>query len=163
MTTGRVYAIGELARQTGTKVETIRWYERDGIMPAPIRNAGGHRLYTEAHRDRLAFVRHARELGFSLKDVRELLRLADDPERPCEQADTIARQHLAAVRSRIARLLALEVELQRMVEACDGGRISDCRVIEVLADQTRAQDRDNDTPPIDRIPLHLKHHPLNPT
>ncbi|MBN8908775.1 MAG: MerR family DNA-binding transcriptional regulator, partial [Rhodospirillales bacterium] len=57
MTTEHTYAIGELARQTGTKVETIRWYERDGIMPAPIRNAGGHRLYTEAHRDRLAFVR----------------------------------------------------------------------------------------------------------
>ncbi|MBN8906049.1 MAG: MerR family transcriptional regulator, partial [Rhodospirillales bacterium] len=72
---GQTYTIGELARDTGTKVETVRWYERDGVMPAPIRTAGGHRVYTEAHRNRLAFVRHARELGFSLQDVRELLQL----------------------------------------------------------------------------------------
>ncbi|MBN8907490.1 MAG: MerR family DNA-binding protein, partial [Rhodospirillales bacterium] len=81
---------------------------------------------------------HARELGFSLRDVSELLRLADDPQRPCDEADAIARQHLAAVRSRITRLQALEAELLRMLEACAGGRISDCRVIEVLADQTHA-------------------------
>lgn len=136
--TGAVYAIGELARQTGTKVETIRWYERDGIMPAPVRTAGGHRLYTQAHRDRLAFIRHARELGFPLEDVRELLRLADDPERPCGEADAIARSHLAAVRSRIARLQALEAELSRMVAACGGRRVAECHVIEVLADQSHA-------------------------
>ena len=70
---GAMYAIGDLARQTGTKVETIRWYERDGIMPAPVRTAGGHRLYTRTHLDRLAFIRHARELGFPLEDVRALL------------------------------------------------------------------------------------------
>ena len=133
-----VYAIGDLARQTGTKVETIRWYERDGIMPAPVRTAGGHRLYTRTHRDRLAFIRHARELGFPLEDVRELLRLADDPERPCDQVDAIASQHLAAVRSRIARLQTLEAELARMVAVCGGGRVAECRVIEVLADQSHA-------------------------
>lgn len=137
-TAGVTYAIGELARQIGTKVETIRWYERDGIMPAPVRTAGGHRLYTEAHRDRLAFIRHARELGFPLENVRELLRLADDPERPCAEADAIARAHLAAVRSRIARLQALEAELSRMVAACGGGRVAECHVIEVLADQSHA-------------------------
>ena len=133
---GAVYAIGDLARQTGTKVETIRWYERDGIMPAPVRTAGRHRLYTRTHLDRLAFIRHARELGFPLEDVRELLRLADDPERPCDEADAIARAHLAAVRSRIARLQTLEAELARMVAACGRGRVAECRVIEVLADQS---------------------------
>ena len=133
-----VYAIGDLARQTGTKVETIRWYECDGIMPAPVRTAGGHRLYTKAHLDRLAFVRHARELGFALKDVRELLRLADDPKRPCDEADAIARSHLTAVRSRIARLQALEAELSRMVAACSAARVAECHVIEVLADQSHA-------------------------
>ena len=133
-----VYAIGDLARQTGTKVETIRWYERDGIMPAPVRTAGGHRLYTKAHLDRLAFVRHARELGFALKDVRELLRLADDPKRPCDEANAIARSHLTAVRSRIARLQALEAELSRMVAACSAARVAECHVIEVLADQSHA-------------------------
>ncbi len=135
---GAAYAIGDLARQTGTKVETIRWYERDGIMPAPVRTAGGHRVYTQAHLDRLAFIRHARELGFPLEDVRELLRLADEPERPCAEADAIARVHLEAVRSRIARLQALEAELVRMVAACGHGRVAECRVIEVLADQSHA-------------------------
>ncbi len=135
---GSAYAIGDLARQTGTKVETIRWYERDGIMPAPVRTAGGHRVYTQAHLDRLAFIRHARELGFPLEDVRELLRLADKPERPCAEADAIARVHLEAVRSRIARLQALEAELVRMVAACGHGRVAECRVIEVLADQSHA-------------------------
>ncbi|MBS0639850.1 MAG: helix-turn-helix domain-containing protein [Proteobacteria bacterium] len=135
---GRTYTIGELARDTGTKVETVRWYERDGIMPAPIRTAGGHRVYTEAHRNRLAFVRHARELGFSLQDVRELLQLTDDPEGSCATADGIARQHLASVQSRISRLQALEAELTRMVDACSGGRVADCHVIEILADHSHA-------------------------
>jgi DNA-binding transcriptional MerR regulator len=128
------YAIGDLARQTGTKVETIRWYERDGTMPPPARTEGGHRAYTQAHMDRLAFIRHARELGFALDDVRALLRLSDDPDRPCAEADAIARQHLGAVRSRIARLQTLEAELARMVDACGHGKVGECRVIEVLAD-----------------------------
>lgn len=132
------YAIGDLARQTGTKVETIRWYERDGIMPSPVRTAGGHRAYSQVHLDRLAFIRHARELGFPLEDVRQLLRLADNPERSCDQADALARSHLAGVRSRITRLQALEAELARMIAACGRGRVADCRVIEVLADQSHA-------------------------
>ena len=127
------YAIGDLARQTGTKVETIRWYERDGTMPPPARTEGGQRAYTQAHLDRLAFIRHGRELGFPLDDVRALLRLSDDPDKPCAEADGIARGHLGAVRSRIARLQALEAELERMVEACGHGKVAECRVIQVLA------------------------------
>lgn len=132
-------AIGDLARQTGTKVETIRWYERDGIMPPPARTEGGHRAYTRTHLDRLAFIRHARELGFPLEDVRALLRLADEPERPCVEADAIARGHLAAVRSRLQRLQALEKELVRMVDECGHGRVGECRVIEVLADHSHTR------------------------
>src|SRR4051794_36776310 len=132
------FAIGELARRTGTKVETVRWYERDGIMPPPARTEGGHRVYTRAHLDRLAFIRHARELGFPLEDVRALLSMADHPERSCAEADRIAREHLASVRSKIARLQALERELVRMVEDCGHGRVGECRVIEVLADHTHA-------------------------
>lgn len=139
MSNRQTFAIGELARQTGTKVETIRWYERDGIMPPALRTSGGQRVYTEAHRDRLAFVRHARELGFPLDDVRGLLRLTDDPQRSCDEADAIARKHLAAVRSRLARLQALEAELARMVKACSGGKVCDCRIIEVLADHTHSR------------------------
>lgn len=128
------YTIGDLARQTGTKVELIRWYERDGTMPKPPRTEGGHRAYTQAHLDRLAFIRHGRELGFPLDDVRALLRLSDDPERPCAEADGIARQHLGAVRSRIARLEALEAELARMLDACGRGKVEKCRVIQALAE-----------------------------
>lgn len=134
-----IYAIGDLARQTGTKVETIRWYERDGTMPPPARTEGGRRAYTQAHLDRLAFIRHARELGFRLDDVRTLLGLSDDPDRSCADADLIARQHLTAVRSRIARLQALETELARMVDACGHGSVSECRVIQVLADHSHEQ------------------------
>lgn len=127
------YAIGELARQTGVKVETIRWYERDGIMPPPARTEGGQRAYTQAHLDRLAFIRHARELGFSLDDIRALLKLSDDPDASCAEADRIARGHLGTVRSRISRLQALEAELERMVNICGNGRVAECRVIQVLA------------------------------
>jgi DNA-binding transcriptional MerR regulator len=108
-------------------------------MPLAARTAGNHRAYTQAHADRLAFIRHSRELGFSLDSVRTMLALADDPERPCAQVDAIAREHLAAVRDRIARLQALEAELSRMVDACGCGRVADCRIIEVLADQTHAR------------------------
>mgnify|MGYP001042652384 CR=1 FL=1 len=132
------YAIGDLARRTGTKVETIRWYERNQLMPQPARTAGGRRVYTRAHLDRLAFIRHARELGFPLDDVRALLRLTDAPEHSCAEADRIARGHLTAVRGRIARLRALEAELARMVADCGQGRVADCRVIEVLADHSHA-------------------------
>lgn len=132
------FSIGDLARRTGTKVETVRWYEREGLLPAPARTAGGHRAYTRTHLDRLAFVRHARELGFPLESVRALLTIADDPDRPCGEIDAIARQHLTAVRSRIARLRALEAELSRMIHECGCGRVGDCRVIEVLADQSHA-------------------------
>ncbi len=138
MVDGRAFSIGDLAGQTGTKVETIRYYEKAGLMPPAARTAGNHRAYTQAHIDRLAFIRHSRELGFPLESVRALLTMSDDPNQSCAEVDAIARQHLASVRSRIARLQALEAELSRMVEECGCGRVADCRVIEVLADQTHA-------------------------
>jgi len=134
----KVFSIGDLAGRTGTKVETIRYYENAGIMPVAARTAGNQRAYTQAHIDRLAFIRHSRELGFPLESVRTLLVVADDPHQSCAEVDAIARQHLAAVRSRISRLQALEIELARMVQECGCGRVADCRVIEVLADQTHA-------------------------
>jgi DNA-binding transcriptional MerR regulator len=126
--------IGDLAKATATKVETIRYYERIGLLPAPGRTAGNYRAYGPRHRERLSFIRHARELGFSIGAVRDLLRLADDPDRPCEGADRIARVHLADVERRMARLASLRAELERMLLRCEGGRIAECRVIEVLAD-----------------------------
>lgn len=136
MTDGKAFSIGDLARQAGTRVETIRYYEKAGLMPGAARTSGNHRSYTRAHADRLAFIRHSRELGFPLESVRTLLLVADNPGQSCAQVDAIAREHLAAVRSRITRLQALEAELSRMVQECGCGRVADCRVIEVLADQT---------------------------
>jgi len=128
------FTIGLLARETGCKVQTIRYYEQIGLMPQPIRTVGNQRRYGPSHVARLAFIRHGRELGFPLDAIRVFLNLADDPERSCEAADRIARGQLQAVESRIVRLQALKLELERMIEQCRGGRIAECRVIEVLAD-----------------------------
>ena len=128
--------IGNLSRRTGTKVQTIRYYEQIGLMREAERSAGGQRRYTEKDLERLAFIRHARELGFTLEAIRELLDLADNPARPCEVADAIARRHLVRVEQRIQRLVALRTELGRMIEECSGGRVSECRVIEVLRDHS---------------------------
>lgn len=130
-------SIGDLAGRTGCKVQTIRYYEQIGVMPQPGRTSGNQRFYGEAHADRLAFIRHSRELGFSLDAVRELLALSDDPNRSCEQADRIARAHLRGVDTRIASLTALKIELQRMVRRCGRGRVADCQVIKVLADHAK--------------------------
>ncbi len=129
--------IGRLAARAGCKVQTIRYYEQIGLLPPPARTAGNHRIYERSHLERLAFIRHARELGFTLDAVRELLALSDDPERPCEEVDRIARAHLREVKCRIARLSGLEAELERMVVSCSGGRVAECRVVEALA---RAED-----------------------
>lgn len=128
--------IGRLATATGVKVPTIRYYEQIGLLPAPERSMGNQRLYGQSTRDRLAFVRHARELGFPLEEIRDLLSLSDQPDQSCAAADAIARAQLTAVRARITRLRALETELERMVAQCAHGTIADCRVIEVLGDHT---------------------------
>ena len=132
-----MFGIGELARRTGCKVQTIRYYEHAGLMPEPGRTAGNQRRYGGRDAGRLAFIRHARELGFSLDAIRGLLALSDQPERSCAEADHIARRQLADVEGRISRLTALRSELQRMVEECGSGRVADCRVIEVLADHSK--------------------------
>jgi DNA-binding transcriptional MerR regulator len=127
-------SIGDLAHATGVKPTTIRFYEAEGLLAPPARTAGGHRVYGKAHLDRLGFIRHGRELGFTMEDIRDLLRLADAaPDAPCEGADAIALRHLAGVRARLARLRSLEAELERMT-CCQQGSIAECRVIEVLGD-----------------------------
>ncbi len=128
--------IGALAKKTGTKVQTIRYYEQIGLMPDPGRTEGGQRRYGNADLDRLSFIRHARQLGFTLEAIRELLDLSDHPDRPCHEADAIARRQLKQVEQRLARLEALRAELKRMVHECAGGRTADCRVLEVLRDHS---------------------------
>jgi len=129
--------IGDLSRQTGCKVQTIRYYEQIGLMPEPERSNGNQRLYTKAHLSRLAFLRHARALGFPLPAIRELLSLVDHPHQSCEAADVIARTQLQDIEHRMARLQSLKTELERMVAQCQGGEVQDCRVIEVLADHSQ--------------------------
>lgn len=126
--------IGKLSAAAGVKVPTIRYYEQIGLLPGAERSSGNQRLYGAAAADRLAFVRHARELGFPLEAIRDLLSLSDRPDQSCAEADRIATRQLVAVRERIARIKALESELERMVTACAHGSIADCRVIEVLGD-----------------------------
>lgn len=128
------FSIGHLARKTGTKVQTIRYYEQIGLMPEPARNAGNQRVYDEADLQRLGFIRHARELGFHLDAIRSLLALTDEPDRSCSEADDIARAHLEEIESRILRLEALRDEMKRMILQCRGEKVVDCRILETLSD-----------------------------
>lgn len=126
-------SIGDLGKATGTKVETIRYYEGIGLMPAPARSAGNFRSYDSGHLARLSFIRRARDLGFSLNQVRNLLGLSDRKDRPCEAIDAIAREHLAEVDHKIAGLKALRRELNSMIGQCRSGTVSECRIIEALS------------------------------
>ncbi|MGQ3675892.1 MerR family transcriptional regulator [Xanthobacter sp. TB0139] len=127
-----MWTIGKLSRATGVKVPTIRYYEQIGLLATPERSEGNQRLYDARARERLSFIRHARELGFPLEAIRDLLSLSDDPSRSCADADALAQRQLVEVEARIARLTALRDELARMVQHCAHGTIAECRVIEVL-------------------------------
>jgi Cu(I)-responsive transcriptional regulator len=124
--------IGELARATSTKVETIRFYEKIGLLAAPARTAGNYRDYGSGHLARLSFVRRARDLGFTLDQVRELLALSDDRNRPCSAVDAVAREHLAEIDRKVADLRALRRELDELISQCSQGAVSECRIIEAL-------------------------------
>ncbi len=128
------YPIGGVARQSGVKVPTIRYYEQIGLLPAPARSESNRRHYAAADIRRVSFIRHARELGFEIEAIRTLLTLQDDPAQPCATADRIARARLAEVERRIRSLAALKVELKTMIKGCSHGHVAECRVIEVLAD-----------------------------
>ena len=125
--------IGDLAKRTDTKVETVRYYERIGLLPAPARTGGNYRSYDGDNLGRLSFIRRARGLGFSIDQVRELLDLADQRDRSCEAVDIIARQQLAQIERKIADLTALRDELADLIGRCKHGTVADCRIIETLA------------------------------
>ncbi len=128
--------IGELAARTGVTPETIRYYEREGVIPPASRTgAGSYRQYASADAERLRFVRRARDLGFSLDEVRELLDLAaSDPGRPCGGVNQIAHAHLAQVDAKLVQLRALRRELNRLIEACDrDAALADCSLLSALS------------------------------
>lgn len=139
--------IGQLARQSGCKIPTIRYYERIGLMPEPKRTKGNQRIYQDHHVQRLTFIRHGRELGFTLDDIKDLLRLSEHPDAPCDQADAIARRHLNSVRERIRRLKLLEGELARMTAHCGSRAVAECRVIEILSNHDKCLAANH--PPLD--------------
>lgn len=123
-----------MAKAGNCKVQTIRYYEQIGLLPEPERTEGNQRIYTQEHRDRLNFIRHSRELGFSLDQIREILAIIDNPTPSCETVDQIARAHLQEVESKIKLLQRMRKELKRMVTQCSGGHVAECRIIEVLSD-----------------------------
>jgi len=130
-----MYSIGDLSRQTGVKIPTIRYYEQMGLIEAPERTQGNQRRYTQEGFQRLSFIRHSRELGFTIEDIRELLELSRHPDRPCDDAHGIAIRHLADIRIKIRKMKRLEHELKR-ISKCNADNLADCAVIETLADHS---------------------------
>ena len=130
-----MFSIGELSKRTGVKIPTIRYYEQMGLIDAPERSEGNQRRYSKDGLKRLSFIRHSRELGFSIEDIKGLLELSQHPKKPCNNAHNIATRHLGDVRARIAKLRRLERELKR-ISGCDADSIADCAVIETLADHS---------------------------
>jgi DNA-binding transcriptional MerR regulator len=133
MSPGSSLTIGELAGSTGVAVETIRYYERIGLLPAPARTAAGYRLYGDDDVQRLLFVRRTRDLGLHLDAVRELLGLAGDRLRPCARVDRLVRDHIHELDHKIAGLVGLRRELQRIADSCQGGKIDECRILQSFA------------------------------
>ncbi|MBL8577220.1 MAG: helix-turn-helix domain-containing protein [Mesorhizobium sp.] len=132
--------IGELSRFSGVKIPTIRYYEQSGLIGEAARTAGNQRRYCAADRERLLFIKNARELGFSTEAVRDLLALGDLPDAGCEQAHRIAARQLAVVREKIAYLRGLETRLKCLSNRPhSGGRVVDCTVMKGLADHGRCE------------------------
>ena len=131
---GKPLTRGALAARTGCNIETIRYYERIGLLPPPPRSAGGHRLYGEGLMRRLNFVRRSRHLGFSIDEIRELLRLVDGGTYTCGEVEQLARAHIREIRRKIADLRRLERVFEMMAAQCSGDAVPDCPIIDALFD-----------------------------
>tara|TARA_R110001592_G_scaffold27763_5_gene102653 strand:- start:13393 stop:13791 length:399 start_codon:yes stop_codon:yes gene_type:complete len=129
---GKDFTIGKLSSQTGVNIETIRYYEKEGILPAPPRTEGGHRLYSEEHLRRLTFVRRSRELGFSLNEIRTMLDMVDGGNLTCSEVKDVTVKHLENVRDKISDLQKLEKTLKAIASQCKGNKTPDCPIIDSL-------------------------------
>ena len=125
--------IGEAAAASGCHIETIRYYERIGLLPHPARSVSGYREYLPVEVDRLRFITRGRELGFSLEEIRSLLALSDDPTLSCRDVDQLARRHLADVRQRLRELRRIARELERTIASCAGGKRGQCAILGALS------------------------------
>ncbi|SNC65170.1 Cd(II)/Pb(II)-responsive transcriptional regulator [Marinobacter sp. es.048] len=122
--------IGELAKKTAIPVETIRYYEKIGLLPEPDRDSSGYRSYRNAHLDRLLFIKRCRNLDMAQDEIRELIRLAEQPEADCSEVDALLAQHLLHVRERLRELASLEQTLVSLQKACaDGGTVRECGIL----------------------------------
>jgi MerR family transcriptional regulator, mercuric resistance operon regulatory protein len=129
----REFTIGELSKRTQVIVETIRYYEKIGIIPHPPRNSSGYRIYSTLHLERLLFVRRSRELGFSQPEVRKLLTLVDEHKYTCAEVREMTEKQLLTVKDKIKDLRKLEKALAGMVSECEGGDIPDCPIVDILS------------------------------
>lgn len=132
--------IGEAAAASGCHIETIRYYERVGLLPHPARTAGGYRNYRLEEVDRLRFITRGRELGFSLEEIRSLLTLADDPALSCRDVDQLARHHLADIQQRVRELRRIARELERTIANCAGGKRGQCAILGALRQRPTPRD-----------------------
>ncbi len=133
-------SIGDLAKGTGTKVVTVRYYEQIGLLPVPSRTAGNYRTYSNEHMRRLRFIRRCRDLGFRLNQIRDLLRLSSHKDEECADVDRITAQHLIEIEQKISDLKRLAKELRRLNNCCQGnGIIADCRILEALSPSREAE------------------------
>jgi MerR family mercuric resistance operon transcriptional regulator len=126
------YSRGQLAKATGVKGETIRYYEKCGLLDAPARSTGGHRIYSERHAGRLKFIRRCRELGFAISEIKGLLGLVSAGGNSCEQVRHTTAVHLADVQEKITDLRKMERTLKGLITQCDANTSPDCPIIEVL-------------------------------
>ena len=129
-----VLQIGELAKRTGCQVETIRFYEHEGLLPAPARSRGNYRHYGEAHVERLQFIRQCRSLDMTLDEVRSLLRFRDAPEESCREVNALMDERIEQVSLRISELQGLQIQLKELRGQCQTGHIAkDCGILQGLA------------------------------
>ncbi|HNP35009.1 MAG TPA: helix-turn-helix domain-containing protein [Woeseiaceae bacterium] len=143
--TKREYSIGELAARTGVNKETIRYYEKAGVMPDPPRTSSGYRMYGPEHLDRLRFIRRCRQLGFSMANIGSLLELVDDHDYSCAEVKSLTLTQADAVSAKIRDLERLEKTLRKVASRCTGRNVPDCPVIDALLDpDDQLELRDND-------------------
>ncbi len=126
------FRIGELSRQTGVNIETIRYYEKSGIMPNPPRTPAGYRVYHQEHVNRLRFIRRCRQLGFSMAEIQALLGLVDEHGYSCREVQKLTLQHAERVREKITDLKRLEKTLRGIASKCTGERVPECPIIDAL-------------------------------
>lgn len=129
------YKIGELAERSGCLVETVRYYERIGLLPEPVRTANNYRAYNDEHADRLQFIRHCRALDMSIDEIRELVEIRSRPDSNCIGVNDLLDRHIAHITERIAALQALEAQLRDLRSCCNTAQASsDCGILHALTD-----------------------------